>query len=66
MNSESDYDNNYNNVYFENKYVKDYFEILMIELLEKIRKKVFGSRMFVLEVRDYVEIFLFFFIFKGK
>nr|XP_034300991.1 breast cancer anti-estrogen resistance protein 3 homolog isoform X4 [Crassostrea gigas] len=55
-NSESDYDNNYNNVHFENKYAKDHPETLTIELPEKIRKKVPGSRMSVLEARDYAEI----------
>lgn len=55
-NSESDYDNNFNNVHFENQYAKDNPETLTIELPEKIRKKVPGSRMSVLEARDYAEI----------
>lgn len=55
-NSESDYDNNFNNVHFENKYARDNPETLTIELPKKIKKKVPSSRMSVLEARDYAEI----------
>ncbi|XP_048774300.1 breast cancer anti-estrogen resistance protein 3 homolog isoform X3 [Ostrea edulis] len=45
--SESDYDNNFNNVNCENKYVKNNPEPLTIELPEKVRKRF---------DRDYAEI----------
>ncbi|XP_078324397.1 breast cancer anti-estrogen resistance protein 3 homolog isoform X7 [Crassostrea virginica] len=53
--NESDYDNNFNNVHFENKYAKNSPETLTIELPEKIRKKP-DSRRSVLDGRDYDEI----------